>query len=616
MSKHVEAQHYNVTDYSSSRGYFGSNLLKLDAMRHPKALRQEDCPYFRWLIGRREGDGEQAFKLVEAAVVTHPVAESLIALHAGSSFFSVGSACYISSRNQKKAISTYWTFAIQNGKKRRQAQDCDEKMWRYVRRALDTTCNVIPLDASPALWPNLWSCLSFFHTYWDYLPTAIHKDQACTCIMHSAIILNLARDDKTSDIIRSTPGVRRILAMAWKAILYDDSIFGGSVNLAITALSIIADRTGNDAYFEEILEGVGGSIHDLASTVIQHFHRAHSIPDELFLCSCFALLSAGSNNVLRLEAALRPIGFVRAIVTTLSALPDTALSLVWLCLTYLVEIAFQRPPRYPDIALALESGLLPVIINVGLSSTRAVEKKVKYGIQISTMIKDLLTVALPRATVHFIVVSQLKDSFPEAASLAIKSRFAKSVFTREWKSFSALVSARLELLDKWEEMSRESLKGCDNMECGKIEQNRDLRHCATCRTTNYCSKDCQLIDWRAGHKEECQELRTLRLIGWFVSTLLDHNYLRLMDGLCFHRVAYMHKHPDERFFTVFTYAAPDGVGVDFKPASAVEGRDWAAQLPAQFSRAARSSGRVDIHLVFIYEGERTRRILYLRERQC
>lgn len=39
--------------------------------------------------------------------------------------------------------------------------------------------------------------------------------------------------------------------------------------------------------------------------------------------------------------------------------------------------------------------------------------------------------------------------------------------------------------------------------CGKADQT-PLRKCSRCRNAQYCSKECQMVHWKNGHKETCQ----------------------------------------------------------------------------------------------------------------
>jgi len=47
-------------------------------------------------------------------------------------------------------------------------------------------------------------------------------------------------------------------------------------------------------------------------------------------------------------------------------------------------------------------------------------------------------------------------------------------------------------------------------ECGKhASDGMRLLKCSECKAVHYCSRECQRIDWKAGHKEECQKKSTV-----------------------------------------------------------------------------------------------------------
>jgi len=45
---------------------------------------------------------------------------------------------------------------------------------------------------------------------------------------------------------------------------------------------------------------------------------------------------------------------------------------------------------------------------------------------------------------------------------------------------------------------------CNN--CGKQLEKVNAKQCAACNAVSYCSKECQVSDWRSGHKKQCQVL--------------------------------------------------------------------------------------------------------------
>ncbi|KAJ6536909.1 hypothetical protein B0H19DRAFT_379486 [Mycena capillaripes] len=314
---------------------------------------------------------------------------------------------------------------------------------------------------------------------------------------------------------------------------------------AVNILAIITHRFDIEANFYEIVEALG-SVRDLAATIAQQFVRVCSRPDRAAaesICSCLAFLGGNSKPVERLGDALRSLGFIATLITTISILHENAASeAVELCIAYLI-CTLNHFPGFPYVAQALESGLLRVLLKVG-ASTRVEDEDPNDNGRVSLKIIELLTLILPRATVHYTVLLQLKKTFPEAVDLALKLNFHKSAFSREWTKFSTLVKLRFKVVDHWEMQRRLSLKACDNLDCGKIDRRNTFKVCAACRDAAYCSEHCQAADWRAGHKDVCHRLRSDRIQHpdmlttrgkSFLRALLTDDYLRHMKSICLHQ---------------------------------------------------------------------------------
>ncbi|KAJ7438658.1 hypothetical protein B0H11DRAFT_2358213 [Mycena galericulata] len=431
-----------------------------------------------------------------------------------------------------------------------------------------SSTSLIPIEASPELWPHLWDWLDFVHTYWACLPLGAKVDsEGEVCLLHSKIIVALSRHPDTAKLIRSTPGVRRILALGWKSVLDDESLFAGSMIDVVRMVPILSDRFDDKANSEEIVEAAGGSFQHLALTIVQHLVRSWSVSKSpeaaAFAGCCFVFLNGDGAATGRLTAALRSVGFIQTLVTTISVLHGATAAAsnsagIDGCMYYLLAL-LNDPPGYHDIAQAIKSDFLRVIAKVATSKCVA-NKKSNVPFPIASTITEILNVFLPRATVHYAVVLELKNALPEAEDFAIKSGFHKSRFSREWENFVALAKTRIKLLEEFDVFSR--LKACDNMDgyYSLIRRSTDDPDPLTTRGKS------------------------------FLRALLTKDYL------------------SEPFFTVFAYASSGGVEIDFKPCSEVLERDRAAQLPSELSRLARSRGRMQMHLMFIYEGEVSRLI--------
>ncbi|KAJ7744195.1 hypothetical protein B0H16DRAFT_1560450 [Mycena metata] len=479
--------------------------------------------------------------------------------------------------------------------------------------------SLIPVDAFQDLWRHVWTWLDFIHTYWEYLPLVKLRDQRAACVIHSALIISLNKHDRTSKVICSTLGVRRLLAIAWEAMIQDDAPFGGGSDLLYVVsdiVSFLSHPRNSSANFEEVIQAVGGNIEDMASTVIRHFVCASSQADFAghgkFLVSClrfFDLKCAG------LEMALHSMDFIPTLINTLSALHDTAGMTVAGPSCFRCLLRLLKSPS--DIAVAFDSGLLRLILKFGAPITVADSSDAD---SIGEVMSTLMDRTLPQALVHHTVLVRLNKPLQEATASPFASAFRSSIFWNQWQSFCALAKERLEFLNSWEGKSRPSLKVCDNMNCGKIDARHKFKCCANCQSVYYCCGDCQRTDWRAGHREECGRSQAARLANPetlstrgrnFLRALLTHDYTRLMPEICAQQVRFMHDRPEEAgSFTMFNYGPSSGVEVIVLTRRSLESFDWAAPMAPGLLRAARSGGRMDPHVVFTAEGPTIRRILF------
>jgi MYND finger len=63
-----------------------------------------------------------------------------------------------------------------------------------------------------------------------------------------------------------------------------------------------------------------------------------------------------------------------------------------------------------------------------------------------------------------------------------------------------------------ESIPRQDKSGCWYGRCGrhgKIDEETEwmLLRCAGCKKARYCSKECQSVDWKIGHKAECRSMK-------------------------------------------------------------------------------------------------------------
>jgi MYND finger len=68
-------------------------------------------------------------------------------------------------------------------------------------------------------------------------------------------------------------------------------------------------------------------------------------------------------------------------------------------------------------------------------------------------------------------------------------------FLCEW------VTTQMDMLEE------KGLRLCSHEQCGRTETRlHEFRRCSVCGVVNYCSRSCQALHWRKGHKTECMPI--------------------------------------------------------------------------------------------------------------
>ncbi|KAJ7660254.1 hypothetical protein DFH06DRAFT_1194120 [Mycena polygramma] len=487
-----------------------------------------------------------------------------------------------------------------------------------------------PESAYPDIWAYVWPWIDFIHFYRDSLPAASNTSEMFASFIHALVILALAQHMPTHSAIGSTPRVRRILAMAWKALICNDGLWAqaGTYEKVLRLLVLLTPRPGQSSDFEEIVEAVGGDVTDLASVFVTHVSRAQRMEAPKnhiagFLALSMSLLSAGDDGLLLFRTAVQSFSLVPALVTAILALhgppPGDAVDL---CFTFLVE-ALKLPPGHTYMVQALRAGLLRCIILFGRSPSKPASRPTADTDSTPALIRELLEEVLPCSLVHYTVVMQFRRSISDVKQLS-SSITGTSAFSKQWQLFSAYIKARQDVWDFWDEQFKVRVEGCDNALCGKIHDRSRFKSCSNCRSAHYCSKDCQTLDWLDGHKQVCRKLRsfhqrhldTINTRGKrFLRTLLTYDAFQRLADLSMDQLLFMYEHPGEAFFTAFAYNEVAGLKYRIEPEASLttqgdESELWDLTVPAHFARAKKSGGRLQVHVMYIYEGHKLRSLIF------
>ncbi|KAJ6582427.1 hypothetical protein B0H19DRAFT_1252521 [Mycena capillaripes] len=441
------------------------------------------------------------------------------------------------------------------------------------------------------------------------------------------------KDAKTSEVIRSTPGVRLVLALAWRGMLGEDDhqvLDRPGTLLAISeAAAIATDDTNVGGSFDELVAAAGGRVTDLASMVVQHFSRAHSARKSqataLFLLSCINILDEHTDPTRSLCNALQSICFVAILVPIIFTVHDTAAeSIISDCaqnvLIACLEYRMKMPKAPLDIALAIESGLLQLAVVIAASIKGVTDGK-------HAIIQRMFDKVLIPSLVHYAVVVQLQKCFPEAVAVAARYTIGKSPFAAMEKSFD-FDKVAVGFLDSWEAKARPSFKACDNLIVSPLRSSlfsHSMFASAEKSHQDTTSSAVPLVEpWTIvprsvslrigvlGIKTCAKAWRALNLgdprqSPHAVGIVLAYN---LMLDICSRKVHFMYEHPDQQAVTVFNYSSTDGVEIKVGRSSDLESFDPASEILHQFPRESRSGGRMGLHVMATLEGGTSRLHLF------
>ncbi|KAJ7438781.1 hypothetical protein B0H11DRAFT_1934934 [Mycena galericulata] len=364
------------------------------------------------------------------------------------------------------------------------------------------------------LWPRVWVWMKFLADYRSCI--SFLKDSTQIYRVFSFLINYFA--ESASDLIGMTPGVSSLLTAAWKVLI---DVRGTAQEAAYWDVYLLVCRLHTPAQrnLAKMVEGAGGTLHDLAS----------------LLCL--------------------PSSFADA---TLPGVHDTYIEA--LALPHLLD-TLEVPPGYPHIRQALKAGLRHLILHRGQKSGAFPRNH--------THVRELLTVILPKSTIHYAILSQLRRSLLDVQDIEDSPSFSESDVFAEWTSFKDLARQRLDIMDRYDSGSYISWEAChnENIQCAVVKERGVLRRCSCCRATFYCSPECQSADWREGcHTDMCRVLKSLGVATGrekrdrsFLNVLI-HEYRRARGVILMKQTLMMRPELFTPTLVIFDYNTPKQPG--------------------------------------------------------
>ncbi|KAK7012952.1 hypothetical protein R3P38DRAFT_3363224 [Favolaschia claudopus] len=267
------------------------------------------------------------------------------------------------------------------------------------------------------------------------------------------------------------------------------------------------------------------------------------------------------------------------------------------------EMFFRGPGGHRTLHIAVRFGLLNIM---HVSS--------QWKLDDSDVLDQALLALL---AMYYNSLPDLTQAYHEIAMKEIRgSAFASSLVFEAWQRFGEAVQWRFSLLNYFNSEEYEAHRACDNIECGTILEKRMLKRCTGCNELLYCSRQCQVEDWRAGHRRSCashqayhrkkedahrysgmRRLYTRKEYSFF-RCILHHDMASQAPETAHHYIEAWSKSPGAIIATISDYRVfPPDLGWADATGTPFEGTDIPGYWNDLVSRARRSCGRLDLNIM-------------------
>ncbi|KAK7039992.1 hypothetical protein R3P38DRAFT_2614629 [Favolaschia claudopus] len=487
----------------------------------------------------------------------------------------------------------------------------------YALRKLERKHHAVFRD----LWPRLWLWIAFFDTHHPEYTMGFERTPMCLILVE--ILSLFTSNDAIEELVYQLVGVRAMIMEAW--VLTTHPNFDHPEGKALfSKLSDVLHGipVDNHAHFDEILDAVDG-VKGVVHLVIGSIFKLYDVNDtfiSLTTLKCLtgimaflgnlgnkpvlspALLAAGGANVFTTVAAVS----IKSSSHDLEDLNDRQY-FVLLCIEALQSII----PCYRAMQTSLAAGLTRLMI-YGMTFPPGIEYR---G---ALIFRQVLRQVLPASTVYHSVLLELREALPAIDDLRETLSLRKWDMYDDWAAFEALARDRVKFMEEMER-TEETLKACNNTECGIILEKAKFKRCSQCHHAYYCSVDCQKTDWRRGdHRTACRAA----LLSDLSNKDLTHRNLSFLRKLLHYDINGENpvlrlpatSHDNFRALALHSAVNPLVTVVDYRrgrpnayitDANSVKAEDLRKQInwDDHIARATRSGGRIELHLIRAQQGD-------------
>ncbi|KAF7364080.1 MYND-type domain-containing protein [Mycena sanguinolenta] len=384
---------------------------------------------------------------------------------------------------------------------------------------LEGLSNIYPFPpgADIDLWERVWPWARFFDSHGSRIPDVLSED-----IIRARVLAVIASMEVTCSKMASTPEIGVLAAQAWSSYFRDPNY---STEKAIRRLTIFLAMRAEYG-LNPFIEGAG-SVDALAILVVK-------LVDYLLEWPLGPVAMTGNLSGVLIFcsrskdhawlSALQSHKFMRAMITVL------------LCAERFIDIpgkkglfaelhehAWQGFCRvrtldsgYTYVVEAIDAGFLRLIVSLAGRDISWLKNRLQAAFKFM----------LQPATVYYPVLAALERALLSIQQVTLAPTFMSCALYPDWEEFNNLVLDRLDAKREFDSGGHVACRACDNLKCGRIMKRTNFKRCAGCEYQYYCSKECQIKDWRTGHREACRHLRPP---GWHLDELDGPPYLNGRD---------------------------------------------------------------------------------------
>ncbi|KAK7000199.1 hypothetical protein R3P38DRAFT_3285563 [Favolaschia claudopus] len=384
----------------------------------------------------------------------------------------------------------------------------------------------IPQRALPELWARLFPWMEFLDAYEDFAELSFTwLNIKAHSYAHFLRFFGSNTENKPA-IRSSLSRVAFVVGRTWSHLIEMsprgsqnlDALFHLSQWLYIWA----ADDAWDLAIAEDLVAGAGG-MSALATLIVSHVRAFLPTPasprdrhtfDPIFDILIFVGTLYEILPNFPLSRALLNRGIVTALMDAFRALLDGTLhddkGDVGGFANF-IQVQLSSYPRHKWTGKFLQAGLIPAICASAATPHMEEPALLTFGI--------ILNELLPLMTIYHSVLSDLRPAFETLSRLDASPFFAEQKDLEHWNFVFKMIEYRLRIHQLYTDGNLNFCLACGNVKCAApMSTTHKLRRCGGCSFSLYCSKECQVQDWRFGHRHACALLSTRR-----------HDYSHLSD---------------------------------------------------------------------------------------